>query len=764
MKILGDRNEWRKTVIAEANKLLSEKPVKTTTVERIQLIEEIDDRVKHLPHPLRYGHDVKYLLEHVSTPIEPYDLILGRAAEKVPDAAEEAWLERTWAKFGKWPDSKDSRPQCFYDGGHSSCDWQDVIRHGLSGLYDRAVSEKARRAAAGEKQEKLDFLEGMMLVLTGIRIFLRRYADAAQAMGLEEAAQACRHAADRAPETFREALQMLWAIQFVYCSYIAINPTLTYGRLDQFLYPLYEKDLAQGRLTREEAGMLILDYYSKNNLNMGRGEHQLSGEDETLSTGWLRNLNFDAPQYLLVGGCDTQGNPVTNDLSELFVEQIQPKFKNPVVIVRYTKGMRAQYPNLWKNVARAMRSSASMMVYNDQQIIPAHVRAGAEYADATQYEFFGCNWPCLPGIETHNNNALDLWGKHTDPQEIRQRRQEAYRNYSTSTDLGGMLYVLQSYPENACPQSIDEIYEDFRRKYREGLQPVFRFHHWMRERYELEDPGALQFKDCFYRDVIWKAKSFAVGTCKYHSQPVLLVGFATLVDSFIALDEVVFRQKAVSFERFRKAVANNFDGEEALLQLCRSILKLGSDDAQANEHGRRMLELLTDTISEVEAQLRAEGYKPILFWPCMQTDTAHIRVGAALSATPDGRLAGEPVSQNSQPSIGASINGLTARLRSYAQLPFDRVTSGANNLSIQPHMFQGEAGLDLLGAVTATYFELGGLQLQISAVESEELLEAQKHPEKYRDLMVRITGYSAIFVDMTKQAQDDIIRREMTSL
>ncbi len=769
MKLSGNKNIWRSTVISEAVTLLSEKPVKTTTLERIRIMDEFDELVKNDPQPLRYGRHLKNLLSKVSTPIQPYDLLLGRVTEKVPDDTEEAYLQQVFHKYSKLPGEPDSRPTCFYDGGHSSCYWKDVVQYGISGLKKRAISERSRRGAEGDAEEQLIFLDGAIMVYESLQIFLHRYADAADAAGLFEAAAACRGAADHAPETFREALQMLWAIQFVYCSYLAPNPTLTYGRLDQFLFPLYAKDLAEGRLTREEAGLLILDYYSKNNLNMGRGEHQLGIADETLTTGWQRCLNFDAPQYLILGGCDEKGEPATNDLSLLFAQQIQPRFKNPVIVVHYTKGMHTQFPDFWKSIASSMRNSASLMVYNDIAILPALLRAGVDFEDAVQYEHYGCNWPCLPGIDTHNHNSIEHWSSRTPKTELTEndRRYHAVlgRSGPEYPGLPGeIMYVLSRFPYGEEPDSIDVLYDLLKEHHREKLRARMEHDYWLWDRYNMEPTGALQFKDCFYKYSIPQARSFCCGANKYFTIIESQHGFATAADILTAIDELIYRSRKLTFPELRRALAANFEGYSEIRSLCLQVPKLGSDSWLSNYHGRRLLEQRTDTISEVQKEYEEKGYPRIIIYPCMETDTSHIRIGKALGATPDGRLAGVPVSQNSQPSEGASVNGLTSRLRAMAQLPFDRVVSGAQNLSIQPRIFEGEKGVELLAAAAASYFEMGGLQLQVSAVDVEDLTDAQIHPEKHRDLMVRITGYSAVFVDMTKQSQDDLIRRERMGL
>ena len=185
--------------------------------------------------------------------------------------------------------------------------------------------------------------------------------------------------------------------------------------------------------------------------------------------------------------------------------------------------------------------------------------------------------------------------------------------------------------------------------------------------------------------------------------------------------------------------------------------KFGQDDERADRHAVRILQMVQEAI---ESTARPKDPNGIPVFTCLETDMRHIRFGQSVDATPDGRHAREPISENASPSPGASVNGLTAMLRSLAKLPFCRINSGALNLRIQPRHFSGSEGLDRLASVLGTYFDMGGLQVQLSFVDVEELRDAQRHPDLHRDLMVRITGYSAAFTDMATHAQDEIIRRE----
>lgn len=771
MFLNGNGQELKEKMIREAMTALTEKPVKCTTLERIRLFTEADEWLDpELAQPLKYGLGLGYVLDHITQPVDPCDLILGRITEEVPDEEGEAFFQEMCVRYKReaLPWDKGTQPFWVNDQGHTSFYWKDVIEYGLSGLKERAERRMQKAADVGDEKTRI-YLEGAVHAYSAIQRYLKRYAETARRMGMNEAADACAYAAERAPQTFREALQMLWAIMLIYCSMLAGNPTLTYGRMDLFLQPLYEKDIREGRLTREEAGLLILDFYCKNNLIMGRGEHQLSIGDEEISTGWQRNLNFDAPQYLCLGGSRPGGDPCSacSDLTLLFAQQVVPGFKNPVIVFRYAEGTKEKQPVLWETLVDKMRGSASMMVYNEKQIISAYRKAGVPLEDAEQFEHYGCNWPNLPGMDAGGCGYIEDWC------EITEEERSVIRGEGRTGAFwrGGLVSVFLDVfgklaGSGSASLSIDDFYRGIDEGFSEAFNSRLRQELTMREILYRNRPGLLFYQDLFFRDTVERGLDYFCGGCKYFTYINSYGGFASLVDCMTAVDVLCFREKKVSIQKLYDACVTDFENDPILLAMCRKTPKLGADDPIANEHGKRMLNMLTDiTWREVEKyRICDRPDNKIVIRQSIETDTGHIAMGKRLGATPDGRKAGMPLSQNTQPAVGSSVNGMTAMFHSLASLPFDRIMSGALNVTIQPAMFAGEQGLKLLAAVIGTYFEMGGLQTQISAVDVEDLREAQKHPDAHRDLMVRITGYSAVFVDMLKSAQDDIIRREEMAL
>jgi len=627
------------------------------------------------------------------------------------------------------------------DGGHECFAWDRLLELGLPGLEAYARDQLQERVGRGEEGAHLDFLRGAVRVYQAFRLYARRYADAACAAGLEQTGDWCAAVADDAPQTFGQALQLIWLVGVVYCTMLAQNPTLTFGRVDELLRPFYERDLRAGRLTPSVAGDLISDFYCKNNLVLGRGEHQMGGQDEK-NTGWMRNLTYDAPQYIVLGGRRDAGGPVgegssADALTELFLERIVPRFENPVVVLRYSSDLP---DGAWRLACEKMRANASMLVYNDHNVIPAMVHAGIAPEDAVTYTMHGCNWPDVPGVQrTVGTRFLVLPRILLDA--VKATVDEGRRTKDGTLAVGSPM---------------DWVYRRLRELVREEVEG---YAEWLREdraTWKERAPGLLRVDDCFLEGPVERARSWQVGGVRYATGVCAIAGIGSLADGLAAFERGVATE-GVSLEQLRRALTDDWLGHEGLRLLCLNAPQFGQDDACADEHAVRALNLVLD---EVNRASRGEGKEQVVFFCCLETDMRHIPIGREIGATPDGRHAGTPISENTSPNPGAAVNGLTAMLRSVAKLPLDRIHSGALNVRVRPKWFEGEEGLTRLADLLRTYFDLGGLQVQLSFADVETLRDAQRHPERHRDLMVRITGYSAAFVDMTRDAQDEIIRRE----
>jgi formate C-acetyltransferase len=705
--------------VEEALHELRHKSPRSTSLPRLRLTREAWERCRELPQPLCLGQVLGHVTRHLEVPVASHDLLIGRMPEVVPDAAEEAYFQESVKLLGS------ALPPCCTDGGHETFDWEHLLTVGLPGLAAEVEASLARERADTGRARQVIFLEGMALALEAIREYAHRSAESARAAGLPGPAAAALAAAERAPATFHEALQLMWTVGFVYCTMVSRNPTLTFGRMDQWLYPFYRRDVDAGRLTPAQAGDLIEDFYCKNNLILGRGEHQMSGAG-AWNTGWERNPTYDAPQYIVLGGERALERPDCSELTDLFLERIVPRFENPYVVVRAWLGMAAA---TWRLVCTRMRQNSSMMVYNDRAVIPAFERLGFSREQAREYTMHGCNWPDLPPSQ-----ILGRCTMHVLPQTL--------------------LAALKQAPRCA---SLDAVLAAFLAAYRERMRTeTAAFRQWLAAS-RAQAPGPLAVDDLFLRGPIERACDKRHGGVDHVTMATTFGSFATLVDAVAALDEVVFRRGEVSLAELLAAVEADFAAREPLRQMCLQAPKFGRNDERADAIAVRLMQGMHDILDELAVE---PGQEPLLICRCIETDTSHLSTGRQTGATPDGRHAGQPLSENSSPSRAVAGDGLTSVLNSLAKLPMDRCHSGALNLRLSPSAFRGRQGLEALSAVLRAYFERGGLQAQVSMVDTQTLRQAQQQPDDYHDLMVRITGYSAAFVDMTTEAQNEIIRRD----
>jgi len=626
---------------------------------------------------------------------------------------------------------------------------------GLCGLKKRAEDTLAK----AENEDSRIFLKGALLVYGAIEKYLLRYAEKAKELGMAELSEVCRKAATEVPNDFRTALQLLYTVTFVQCSYITKNPTVTVGRLDNILYPLYKKGIEDGSLTNGEVSALITDFYCKHNLNMGRGEHQVGGDN---ATTFNRIYNFDAPQYLMLAGTDEKGNSAVNELTELFAEAIEPKFKNPVIVVRYYKGMDKEHPKLWRTLCQKALSSASMMFYNDTDIINAYMKMGLPESDARKYSHFGCNWPTAGTNSAWMCNTPHAVHLRPDmPKEEKALLSVPYDRLRSSAPHGfveDFMSIFRRLASNGA-DSIEDFYREFWASVGSFLD--FKLEHLSRElnARKKRPASVLTYADCFLSAPMEKGISFAAGASDYYYELQSVQGLGTLIDCFITVDKLVYMDKLTTLEELLAATDANFVGYERLRALCLSVDKYGSDTPHSNYHAKRITETYAKLIQEKSRPyFEREG---LFLEPCLQSDTWHLKWGKIFGATPDGRLAGTPFSHNTRPSVGACKNGLTGMLNSILSIPFENYMSGSLNVDLQKKDFEGEKGLDIFSALFGSYFNRGGLHAQVSVNNADELIDAKENPDLHRDLRVRVTGYSGVFVDICEELQNDIIERTL---
>lgn len=734
------------TRVEEALNSLRFKPLKSTSIERIRLSVQADNLVSdEKSQPLQFGKGVEYILQNISLPIEKHDLIAGRIAEKVLTPEEEleflSYIERYpsarkirpfianfMGGYG-YRELGGVRPLWMHDFGHTSFDWKRILDYGLSGLKEFAEERYEAFKKEGD-QEKCDFVLGAIHFYQAYITFASRYADACREIGLVDLAETCDYISENKPESFRQALQLIWLISVVFCGVLAPNPTLTFGRMDQYLYPYYKRDVETGIMTREQIGDLIEDFYCKNSLMMGRGEHQLSNaylmDVSETDTGWNRNLNYDAPQYLLLGGMNLDDKSAANELTELFIERVVPRLENPVLIFKYTNDTDSV---IWNKVMEKACQSSSIFLYNDHSVVSAFMAGGATHDEAVEHIFFGCN----------RNTLLNC-------------------NYNRLTDFYPLKSVLNAVNSSmdynlTC---MDDIFKYMEKSLADQVRPQIQWVIDQRERKGGHWENALLALDCFADGPVEKGINSRYKGIDRECVLISTAFIGSTINALYAIQKLVF-EGDVQMAVLQRAVNTNFAGYAKLRKRMLDLEKYGQDVEEVDALGRKLIDLTFNTVMSVIKELGVSDTFVLVH--SLQTDTDYLSA-FDIGATPDGRLAGQPTSQNASPVDGTAINGLTSMLNSVARVSKERVASGANNITISKSMVRDEHGKQVLAQLLKVFFEKGGLQAQLSVADVDEMKDAQKNPDQHRDLMVRITGYSACFVDMTEDAQESVIRRE----
>ncbi len=621
--------------------------------------------------------------------------------------------------------------------GHMLLNYGGILNHGLE-WYVREAGE--RQQVAGSPREA-EFYQAAAVACQGVIRFAERYAEEAGRLAAEEAdparpeelsciAEVCRHVPAQPARTFQEALQ---AIQFVLIAAQIedYESAFSIGRLDQLLWPYYQSDITAGRLTEEAALELLQCFYIK-------VSHSIPLFDADVSLAFAGMTAF---ANAVVGGTDAEGKDVTNPVSYLAVEAMRRvNTQQPNFGLRVHPGTP---PEFLEAVTQAMANGLqNIQFFNDQAIVPALVNRGVPLAEARNYAIIGCVEPAVPGVSFTSSDA-------------------ALFNLGLCLELAlnqgrGRLFTDQLGLPTGDPRHFtctEEVLEAYR-------QQVTHLVGLMVEALDVLAEVHAEFKpkpfisattgDCLERglDLTW-------GGARYDFTGVQGIGSATVGDSLAVLDALVFGDGLVPMNDLLEALDADFEGYEPLRQmLINRAAKYGNDDETADRFTRLAAEIYCNQVSS-HPNPRGGRYQPGLY-----SVTTHVALGLAVGATPDGRRAGVPLSQGISPAQGRDRHGPTAAMQSAARLNHSLASNGsAFNQKLNPTFLRGSKGPQTLADLLTGYFQLGGMQLQWNLVDREMLQAAQQHPEDHRDLIVRVSGYSAHFTDLERVVQDDIISR-----
>ncbi len=592
-----------------------------------------------------------------------------------------------------------------------------------------------------EATKKREQLKAMDIACDAVIIFAERHADLASGMAasesdpsrrkeLEKIASNCRQVPRWAPRDFWEALQMYWFMHLGTITELngwdAMNP----GHLDRYFYPFYARELESGTLSREWAKELLSAFWIKFNNHPAPPKVGVTAAESGTYNDFT-NINL--------GGLLEDGTDGVNEISYMMLEVLDEiHLLQPQANIQLS---RKNPDRFLKAALRVIRKGYGYpSIFNADTVIEQMIRAGKSVKDAREGGTSGC-------VETgaFGKEAYILTGYLNTPKIF-----ELALNNGVDPVSGKRIG-----PETGDPaqfRTFDDLYGAFEKQLNHIVEIKVKGNQFIERMYADYAPAV--FLSVLTDDCIKKGRDYNDGGPRYNTNYIQCVGIGTMTDSLSALKKHVFEEKAFSMEDVLQALKSNFEGDEVLrLTFANKTPRWGNDDDYADDIMKRVFESL---FSEIDGRPNTKGGR---YHIDMLPTTCHIYFGSVTGATPDGRQAGLPLSEGISPVQGADRNGPTAVIRSCGKM--DQIRTGGTllNMKFMPRVLEGDEGIEKLARLVRTYFRYDAHHIQFNVVDSKTLRDAQVHPEEYRDLIVRVAGYSDYFCDIGLDLQEEIISR-----
>ncbi|WP_343099725.1 glycyl radical protein [Blautia wexlerae] len=677
----------------------------------------------------------------------------------------------------------------FYNGvGHVTVKYWEVLETGFEGIMEKAQKElDGCSVGDGNYARKSHFLEAVILSCKAVIDYADRYAKLAQEMAAQTSdpvrkqelfviAENCSRVPAKGAQNFYEACQSFWFVQQL-LQMESSGHSISPGRFDQYMYPYYKKDMEAGTITREFAQELMDCIWVKlNDLNKCR--------DAASAEGFAGYSLF---QNLIAGGQNKEGEDVTNDLSIMCIQaSMHVHLPAPSLSVRVWNGSPHEF--LIKAAELTRTGIGLPAYYNDEVIIPALQNRGLSLEDAREYNIIGCVEPQKAGKTEGWHDAAFF--NMCRPLEL---------VFSNGMDKGEMVGI----PTGDVTQmkTFDEFFDAYKKQMEYCISLLVNADNAIDVAHAERCP--LPFLSCMIDDCLKEGKSVQEGGAVYNFTGPQGFGIANMADGLFAIRKLVYEDKKVSMKELKEALAWNYDkgldaqsaGDmtemimKAMQKAGRNVdastaegllktfmgMKPGEQKTQRFKEIHDMIDEVPkfgNDIPEVDYFAREVAYtysKPLQkynnprggkFQAGLYPVSANVPLGGQTGATPDGRYAHTPVADGVSPSAGKDVKGPTAAATSVSRLDHFIVSNGTLfNQKFHPSALSGREGLEKFVALIRGYFDQKGMHMQFNVVDRQTLLDAQEHPEKYKHLVVRVAGYSALFTTLSRSLQDDIIRR-----
>ncbi len=675
----------------------------------------------------------------------------------------------------------------FYNGvGHVTVNYGKILKVGYKGIIEEAKAEmKNMKITDSDYIEKMAFLEAVVESSEAVCIFAKRYAALALEMAEKETDETRKkellviaHNCAKVPENgatgFYEACQSFWFVQLL-IQMESSGHSISPGRIDQYMYPYYKMDIDSGKITPEIAQELIDCLWVKlNDLSKVR--------DAASAAGFAGYSMF---QNLIAGGQTPDGRDATNDLSFMTIQATMNVFlPQPSLSVRIWN--KTPHDFMMKAAELTRTGIGFPAYYNDEVIVPALVNRGLTIEDARDYNIIGC-------VEPQKSGKTDGW------------HDAAFYNMCRPMELvfsNGMDKGVQVGPKTGNVEdfkTFDEFYGAYKAQNDYMIELLVNSDNAIDIAHAKRCP--LPFLSSMIEDCIKRGKSVQEGGAVYNFTGPQGFGIANMADALYAVKTLVFEQKKFTMAELKEALETNFGNgmsKERIAELTQKVAvqmakqgvtidenkikeiyaAVAAQGAQGIERHKEILELINEApkfgndIEEVDLLARDVAYtytRPMetyenprggKYQAGLYPVSANVPLGAQTGATPDGRLAFTPIADGVSPAAGRDIKGPTASANSVSKLDHYIASNGTLfNMKFHPSALKGQTGLEGFCAFVRGYFDQKGSHMQFNVVSRETLRDAQKHPENYKGLVVRVAGYSALFTTLSRSLQDDIINR-----
>lgn len=598
---------------------------------------------------------------------------------------------------------------------HFVPDYADILTHGTNGLRSR-VEAVLQRPNLSKGQR--DQLAANLIALDSIEQFADRYLALAKQIGRMDVVEILERVPRRPASNLHEALQMIWLFQLT-IQVESLDQGISLGRLDQFLYPLYQKEVREGTFCPDTFRDLFCTFCLKLSEVIPLFSNRLTEMFGGLPIG----------QALTLGGIKENGEDASNELTFLLLDVIdQFKTRQPNWHARIsTKSDNAYVTRVFEVVGHGGGSPA---VYNDEVIMATMGKRFDAPDRLWDYATIGCVELGIAGAScTSSDAALFNYAKILE--NILGNNKALGRIHSTAA----LMHVLE-IELRAQVKFLKENLDAIETSSRENHPVPF---------------SSLTVEGC-----IEQALDFTAGGATFNASGIQAIGLADLANSLAAIDELVFKRCEITLPELAKACKNNFTGAPTLLSKLIRVDKFGNDNTCVDHIANQLMALFDQVLSE-NVNTRGGHWMAGVY-----SMTCHRSMGRKMGALPSGRLAGKPLADGIAPADGSDCLGPTASLNSVAQLNPEHTPNGVNlNLKFDANTVKGKAGAMLLQGLIKGYFGQGGMQAQINVLDPKVLLAAKENPDQHRNLLVRISGYSAYFVDLSPEMQDEIITRTL---